>query len=325
MNTYQDIKQKFEAISSQLEPMLSSLPKEVSLLITLLLTMFNALFDLTSRQIKELREAIDNQTKTIDNQTNTIDNLTRQIQTLLQKLEQASGEKAELKNLVKTLKTMLRSKDVDLDAMKRLVFGGSERMKEKLEPAQADGGQAAENDQTGTAEKPAGKKKSEKRNRQSNGEKTQNCDVEINRYLTCGGDVPSSQTEEDASKEIAQETAIGGKKCRFRGRKKSGAKVETIRLSAKVTSYIPRYETEDGETIDGINPEKDFLPKTVFGFFQMADAAEERMQNRIPMNRIARTFSMRCRFIISRQLLARYFIKSAAWIRAAYETCSTGL
>lgn len=76
--------------------MLSSLSEEASLLIRLQMSMFKVLFELTSIQNKQLRGAIET--------------LTKQMDALLQKLEQASGEKAELKNFVKTLGTMLRSK-----------------------------------------------------------------------------------------------------------------------------------------------------------------------------------------------------------------------
>lgn len=76
--------------------MLSSLHEEASLLIRLQMSMFKVLFELTSIQNKQLRGAIET--------------LTMQMDALLQKLEQASGEKAEPKNFVKTLGTMLRSK-----------------------------------------------------------------------------------------------------------------------------------------------------------------------------------------------------------------------
>lgn len=93
---FREIKQQLEDVSARLEPMLSSLPEEASLLIRLQMSMFKVLFELTSIQNKQLRGAIET--------------LTKQMDALLQKLEQASGEKAELKNFVKTLGTMLRSK-----------------------------------------------------------------------------------------------------------------------------------------------------------------------------------------------------------------------
>lgn len=205
MNTYQDIKQKLEAIFSQLEPMLTSLPKEVSLLFTLLLTMFHALFEMTSRQNKELREAIDNQTKTIDNQTKTINKQTRQIQTLRQTLERERREKEKFRERLGDMENQLRSKNVDIDSLNRRAFEGGSEQKKKPEPAPADA------DRTDASEKPAGKKKSKKRNRQSNGEKTENCDAEMNRYLTMDGDVLRAETKEEATKEIPAEIEVGGK------------------------------------------------------------------------------------------------------------------
>ena len=184
MNSYLDIKQQFEAIFSQVEPMLTSSPERLAPHIKLLHSMFNVLFELTSRQIAELRESIEKLTKTIDGQTQTIDRQNLQIQALLQKREQALREKSEQRELIKSMKTLLRSKDVDMDALKRILFaGGREQKKEKSEPAPA---KADRNDQS---ENDGGKKKAEKRKRQSNKDKLDNCDADIRRYLTLSGNL----------------------------------------------------------------------------------------------------------------------------------------
>lgn len=54
-------------------------------------------------------------------------------------------------------------------------------------------------------------------------------------------------------------------------------------------------------TIVGLEPEKDFLPKTVVGFDFMSEMIESRMKNRIPMNRIALAVSDALGFSITRQ------------------------
>ena len=72
-------------------------------------------------------------------------------------------------------------------------------------------------------------------------------------------------------------------------------------------------------TIIGLDPEKDFLPKSVVGFDFMSEMVELRMMNRIPMNRIALSVSDALGFSITRQQIARYFIFAANWIEPAYQ------
>lgn len=82
------------------------------------------MFEMSSNQNRELRQSIEKQTQTIDNQTQTI-------QTLIQELEKTRQEKLKNDEIIKTLKTLLKSKTVDLDSLKRLLFqGGREQKKE---------------------------------------------------------------------------------------------------------------------------------------------------------------------------------------------------
>ena len=82
---------------------------------------------------------------------------------------------------------------------------------------------------------------------------------------------------------------------------------------------MPAQNYETPAVIVGINPEKDFLPKSVFGFSFAAQTIAERMRNRIPLNRIAQEISNSLGFNVSRQQLARYSAFSAEWILPAYE------
>ncbi|WP_406039756.1 transposase [Succinimonas sp.] len=82
---------------------------------------------------------------------------------------------------------------------------------------------------------------------------------------------------------------------------------------------MPAQNNEAPAVIAGMNPEKDFLPKTVFGFSLAAQTIAERMRNRIPMNRIAQEISKSLGFDVSRQQMARYSAFSAEWILPAYE------
>ena len=132
--------------------------------------------------------------------------------------------------------------------------------------------------------------------------------------------------EDDASKEIAQTIEKDGRKYAFKGWKRDSEKIEQVRTSVRVLSYVPVYEevlpAQNDETpavIAGMNPEKDFLPKTVFGFSLAAQTIAERMRNRIPMNRIAQEISKSLGFDVSRQQMARYSAFSAEWILPAYE------
>jgi hypothetical protein len=324
MNSDLVLKKQFEDVSSQIKSKQSSIPESVSPLIDVLLSLFQIMFEMSSNQNRELRQSIEKQTQTIDNQTQTIekqtqtiDNQTQTIQTLIQELEKTRQEKLKNDEIIKTLKTLLKSKTVDLDSLKRLLFqGGREQKKDST----------AKSDKTPKSEN---KKNSSQRNRQSNSEKTKDCDVSISNYITNDGKTLNAQNEEEASKEIPQEIEIEGQKFRFTGWKVSRITTEKIETTAKITSYVPVYEPIVDATlakgsalpkqIEGFNPEKDFLPKTLIGFNLMSKMVEERMQNRLPMNRIANAFSKACSFNITRQQLARYFIFSAEWIQPAYE------
>src|SRR5574344_1816964 len=297
MNSDLVLKKQFEDVSSQIKSKQSSIPESVSPLIDVLLSLFQIMFEMSSNQNRELRQSIEKQTQTI--------------QTLIQELEKTRQEKLKNDEIIKTLKTLLKSKTVDLDSLKRLLFQGGREQKK---------------DSTAKSEN---KKNSSQRNRQSNSEKTKDCDVSISNYITNDGKTLNAQNEEEASKEIPQEIGIEGQKFRFTGWKVSRITTEKIETTAKITSYVPVYEPIVDATlakgsalpkqIEGFNPEKDFLPKTLIGFNLMSKMVEERMQNRLPMNRIANAFSKACSFNITRQQLARYFIFSAEWIQPAYE------
>ena len=291
--------------------------------------------DSLSRQIVSLQQLVEKLTSTIQEQTSTIQKLTEAFQNqtktieeqkdkiskLLDLLQKAESELSENKELVKTLKKHLSSKDVDLDALRRLVFqGGREQKKDKKDAAD----QAAEEKQK------QHHVNSPHRNRQSNSAKTACCDGEKEKFLDFNGNTLEASTREDASKEIAQTIERDGRKYVFKGWKKDSEKIEQVRTSIRVFSYVPVYEealpVQNDETpavISGTNPEKDFLPKTVFGYNLAARTIAERMQNRIPMNRIAQEISKSLGFNVSRQQMARYSAFSAEWILPAYEYLKT--
>ena len=202
MNSDLVLKKQFEDVSSQIKSKQSSIPESVSPLIDVLLSLFQIMFEMSSNQNRELRQSIEKQTQTIDNQTQTI-------QTLIQELEKTRQEKLKNDEIIKTLKTLLKSKTVDLDSLKRLLFqGGREQKKDST----------AKSDKTPKSEN---KKNSSQRNRQSNSEKTKDCDVSISNYITNDGKTLNAQNEEEASKEIPQEIEIEGQKFRFTGWKVS--------------------------------------------------------------------------------------------------------
>src|SRR5574344_1296772 len=131
MNSDLVLKKQFEDVSSQIKSKQSSIPESVSPLIDVLLSLFQIMFEMSSNQNRELRQSIEKQTQTIDNQTQTIekqtqtiDNQTQTIQTLIQELEKTRQEKLKNDEIIKTLKTLLKSKTVDLDSLKRLLFQG---------------------------------------------------------------------------------------------------------------------------------------------------------------------------------------------------------
>ena len=85
--------------------------------------------DSLSRQIVSLQQLVEKLTSTIQkmteafqNQTKTIEEQKDKISKLLDSLQKAEYDLSENKELVKTLKKLLSSKDVDLDALRRLVF-----------------------------------------------------------------------------------------------------------------------------------------------------------------------------------------------------------
>ena len=160
MNSDLVLKKQFEDVSSQIKSKQSSIPESVSPLIDVLLSLFQIMFEMSSNQNRELRQSIEKQTQTIDNQTQTIEKQTQTIQTLIQELEKTRQEKLKNDEIIKTLKTLLKSKTVDLDSLKRLLFqGGREQKKDST----------AKSDKTPKSEN---KKNSSQRNRQSNSEKT---------------------------------------------------------------------------------------------------------------------------------------------------------
>src|SRR5574344_1486594 len=122
MNSDLVLKKQFEDVSSQIKSKQSSIPESVSPLIDVLLSLFQIMFEMSSNQNRELRQSIkkqtqtiDNQTQTIDNQTQTIDNQTQTIHTLIQELEKTRQEKLKNDEIIKTLKTLLKSKSTVLD------------------------------------------------------------------------------------------------------------------------------------------------------------------------------------------------------------------
>ena len=231
--------------------------------------------------------------------------------------------------MIKTLKTLVKSKNVDLDALKRLLFqGGGEQKDEPKADEQTEKQQPK-------------RKNSPTRNRQSNSEKFDHCDVEQPRYLDKDGKPLTATTRDEASEEIPQQFEKDGKKYAFKGWKARPPKIKTVTTTIKVTTYVPVYEevresldTEISSGLDadghglvktpiarivGVNPEEDFLKNTVFGYDWMAEQVACRMTNRIPMNRIAQAVTEACGFRVTRQQLARYFVVASEWVNSAYE------
>ena len=267
--------------------------------------------------IQKQTSTIQKQTEAFQNQAKKVEEQENRISELLDLLKKADSELSDSKKLVKTLKTLLSSKEVDLDALRRLLFqGGREQKKDKKEAASQN---AEEKQKPHHVNSPH-------RNRQSNSAKADCCDGEKERFFDFNGNALEASARDDASKEIAQTIEKDGKTYVFKGWKKDSAKIEQVRTSIRVLSYVPVYEeampAQNDETpavIVGINPEKDFLPKTVFGFSFAAQTIAERMRNRIPLNRIAQEISNSLGFNVSRQQLARYSAFSAEWILPAYE------
>ena len=335
----EEIKAQFDSVVEQLNGELSTLPESVSPLVNLLIATFNMLFEITANQtdnlkvsINSLKQTIEQQTQTIEQQTQTIENLTRSNQKLVETQELKDEQILQFQELIKSLRTLLHSKNVDLDALRRLVFQGGREQKEQPAPQE-------------TTEKPQSKRKNSKtRERQNNKTKLDCCDIERTDFLDVNGNVLGASTREEATAKVPQQIERDGKKYVFKGWKEcSDSRVITYTTKVKVTKYVPLYEeireqesAPDAEaehiaeqdsanrktpaaTIVGLNPEKDFLPKTVVGFDFMSEMIESRMMNRIPMNRIAQAVSDSLGFSITRQQLARYFIFASDWIEPAYQ------
>lgn len=108
------------------------------------------------------------------------------------------------------------------------------------------------------------------------------CDVEQASFHDVNGNALGASTIDEASAEIPKQIERNGKKYVFRGWKEcSDSRIMTYTTKVKVTKYVPVYEeiqehgtangTEQNSanrktqvaTIVGLDPEKDFLPKTV--------------------------------------------------------------
>ena len=165
----EEIKAQFDSVVEQLNGELSTLPESVSPLVNLLIATFNMLFEITANQTDNLKvsinslkqtieqqtQTIEQQTQTIEQQTQTIENLTRSNQKLVETQELKDEQILQFQELIKSLRTLLHSKNVDLDALRRLVFQGGREQKEQPAPQE-------------TTEKPQNKRKNSKtRERQS--------------------------------------------------------------------------------------------------------------------------------------------------------------
>ena len=306
-----EIKSQFDSAIEQLKGKLSSLPESISILVNFLIATFNMLYELTANQIDSMKASIDSLKQTVDNQTN-------KIQELTDELKLKNQEILKFHEMIKSLKTLLKSKDVDIDAMKRLLFQGGREQKEQPAPQEK-------------TEKPQSKKQNIKtRERQSNNRKLECCDIEQASFHDVNGQVLEASTKEEASAEVPQQIERDGKKYAFKGWKECPeSRVKIYKTKVKTIKYIPVYEEVQEQesanrktpaaTIIGLDPEKDFLPKTVVGFDFMSEMIESRMMNRMPMNRIALSVSDALGFSITRQQIARYFIFAANWIEPAYQ------
>ena len=126
-----------------------------------------------------------------------------------------------------------------------------------------------------------------------------------------------------ADKWIPATITLDGIEYKFTGWQVSYHKVEKEIAVYDVTSYIPHYvpvdDTQDKSPLTVINPEEDFLSKTLFGFAMIADAIAERHEKRIPMRRIAESISLNiCQ--LTRQQLAKYIIYAADYTAPFYQT-----
>ena len=83
--------------------------------------------------IQKQTSTIQKQTEAFQNQAKKVEEQENRISELLDLLKKADSELSDSKKLVKTLKTLLSSKEVDLDALRRLLFqGGREQKKDRI-------------------------------------------------------------------------------------------------------------------------------------------------------------------------------------------------
>lgn len=227
----EEIKAQFDSVVEQLNGELSKLPESVSLLVNLLIATFNMLFELTANQTDNLKVSIDSLKQTIEQQTQTIENLTKTNQELLENQGQKNQQILQFQELIKSLKTLVKSKNVDLDALKRLLFQGGREQKEQP---------AAQKE----IEKSQIKRQNSKtRKRLNNKTKMEYCDVEQANFLDVNGNVLEVSTREEASVAVPQQIEKDGKKYAFKGWKEcSDNKITTVTTKVKVTKYVPLYE-----------------------------------------------------------------------------------
>lgn len=122
----EEIKAQSDSAVEQLKGQLSTLPESISVLVNFLIASFNMLFELTANQNDSMKASIDSLQQTVDSQTN-------KIQELADKLELKNQEILKLHELIKSLKTLLKSKDVDIDALRRLLSQGGREQKRQTQ------------------------------------------------------------------------------------------------------------------------------------------------------------------------------------------------
>ena len=108
----EEIKVQFDSAVEQLKGQLSTLPESISVLVNFLIASFNMLFELAANQNDSMKASIDSLQQTVDSQTN-------KIQELADKLGLKNQEILKFHELIKSLKTLLKSKDVDIDALRK--------------------------------------------------------------------------------------------------------------------------------------------------------------------------------------------------------------
>ena len=93
----EEIKAQLDSVVEQLKGKLSTLPESISILVNLLIATFNMHFELTAKQFASMKASIDSLTQTIEHLTKT-------------------------------------NQNVDLDALKRLLFQGGREQNEQPVP-----------------------------------------------------------------------------------------------------------------------------------------------------------------------------------------------